>query len=143
LDDVITLADAQAVRDAERDRLDTELAQADSYIPSAPMLQGQWKGIVWPADEMAERDPPTGVVRTVLEKIGRASVTVPSGFVRPSFAKRSVPRPTDDVTVNTGYPSQTTTSCKESAPKHREGCRLGLGHSRSELLTLRFTNQPS
>jgi hypothetical protein len=50
------------------------------------MLQGQWKGIVWPADEMAERDPPTGIARTVLEKIGRASVTIPSGFVRPFLA---------------------------------------------------------
>ena len=70
------------MRDAERVRLDTELAQADAYIPSAPMLQGHWKGIVWPADETAERDPPTGVARTVLENIGRASVTVPSGFVR-------------------------------------------------------------
>ena len=70
------------MRDAERLRLETGLAQADSYIPVAPMLQGQWKGIVWPADQIADRDPPTGVVRTVLENIGRASVTVPSGFVR-------------------------------------------------------------
>jgi probable 2-oxoglutarate dehydrogenase E1 component DHKTD1 len=70
------------VRDAERVRLDTVLARADTYIPVASMLQGQWIGIVWPADEIADRDPPTGVVRTVLENIGRASVTVPSGFVR-------------------------------------------------------------
>ena len=75
------------MRDAERVRLDTELARADAYIPSAPMLQGQWKGIVWPADEAAEHDPPTGVARTVLEEIGQASVTVPSGFVRPFLAK--------------------------------------------------------
>jgi probable 2-oxoglutarate dehydrogenase E1 component DHKTD1 len=87
LDDVITPAEAQAVRDAERVRLDTELARADTYIPSAPMLQGRWKGIVWPADETAEYDPPTGAARTVLEKIGQASVTVPSGFVRPFLAK--------------------------------------------------------
>lgn len=76
------------MRDGERVRLDAELARADTYIPSAPMLQGQWKGIVWPADEKAERDPPTGVARTVLEKIGRASVTVPSGFVRPFLTRR-------------------------------------------------------
>jgi probable 2-oxoglutarate dehydrogenase E1 component DHKTD1 len=82
LDDVITPADAQAVRDAERVRLDIGLAQAGTHIPVAPMLQDQWIGIVWPADEIAVRDPPTGVVRTVLENIGRASVTVPSNFVR-------------------------------------------------------------
>lgn len=73
------------MRDAERVRLDTGLAQADTYTPVAPMLQGQWIDIVWPADEIVDRDPPTGVVRTVLENIGRASVTVPSGFVRDSF----------------------------------------------------------
>ena len=87
LDDVITPADAQAVRDAERVRLDTGLAQVDTHIPLAPMLQGQWIDIVWPADEKADRDPPTGVVRTVLENIGRASVTVPSDFVRESLPK--------------------------------------------------------
>jgi probable 2-oxoglutarate dehydrogenase E1 component DHKTD1 len=75
------------VRDAERVRLDTGLAQADTYTPVAPMLQGQWMDIVWPADEIADRDPPTGVVRTVLENIGRASVTVPSGFVREFLPK--------------------------------------------------------
>jgi probable 2-oxoglutarate dehydrogenase E1 component DHKTD1 len=75
------------VRDAERVRLGTGLAQADTYIPVAPMLQGQWMGIVWPADEIADRDPPTGVVRTNLENIGRASVTVPSDFVRELLPK--------------------------------------------------------
>jgi probable 2-oxoglutarate dehydrogenase E1 component DHKTD1 len=75
------------VRDAERVRLDTGLAQADTHIPVAPMLQGQWIGTVWPADKIADRDPPTGVVRTVLENIGRASITVPSGFVREFLPK--------------------------------------------------------
>ncbi|KAI0297773.1 dehydrogenase E1 and transketolase domain-containing protein 1 [Multifurca ochricompacta] len=80
-DDVITSAHAQAVRDAARSRLDVELAQADTYTPTATtMLQGQWKGIVWPADKKAERNPATGVAREVLEGVGRASVMVPSGF---------------------------------------------------------------
>ena len=81
-DDVITSAEAQGVRDAIRNRLDAELAQADAYIPTTTMLQGQWKGLVWPASEQAEHSPPTGVTRDVLEKAGRASVTVPAGFVR-------------------------------------------------------------
>lgn len=75
------------MRDAERVRLETGLAQVDTYIPVAPMLQGQWTDIVWPADEIADRDPPTGVARTVLEKIGQASVTVPSDFVREFLPK--------------------------------------------------------
>ena len=81
-DDVITSAEAQGVRDAIRNRLDAELAQADAYIPTTTMLQGQWKGLVWPASEQAMHNPPTGVTRDVLEKAGRASVTVPAGFVR-------------------------------------------------------------
>ncbi|KAH9959953.1 dehydrogenase E1 and transketolase domain-containing protein 1 [Russula dissimulans] len=79
-DNIITPADAQAVRVAARARLDAELSQADQYTPSMQMLQGHWNGIVWPADETAERDPSTGVAYHVLEKVGRASVTVPSGF---------------------------------------------------------------
>ena len=120
------------MRDSERIRLDTGLAQVDTYIPVAPMLQGQWVGIVWPADEKADRDPPTGVVRTVLENIGRASVTVPSGFVREFLPKLSIAQLTDNVIINIGNPPQTTAPCKEPAAEHREGCRLGLGHSRSK-----------
>ncbi len=82
---MITSADAQGVRDAIRARLDAELAQADAYVPTTAMLQGQWKGLVWPASEKAEHDPATGVAREVLEKVGRASVAVPSGFVRSPY----------------------------------------------------------
>ena len=82
-DDVLTSTEAQGVRDAIRNRLDAELAQADAYTPITTMLQGQWKGLVWPASEQAEHDPTTGVAQEVLEKAGRASVTVPPGFVRP------------------------------------------------------------
>jgi probable 2-oxoglutarate dehydrogenase E1 component DHKTD1 len=82
-DGIITPAEAQSVRDTARASLDAEVSKVDTYVPNAPMLQGQWKDIVWPADETAEHDPSTGVARNVLEKVGHASVTVPSGFVRP------------------------------------------------------------
>ena len=55
------------------------------------MLQGQWKGLVWPASEQAEHDPPTSVTRDVLAKTGRASVTVPAGFVRFRFTSHALP----------------------------------------------------
>jgi probable 2-oxoglutarate dehydrogenase E1 component DHKTD1 len=45
------------------------------------MLQDQWSGMVWPASEEARSDPDTGVERETLKAIGRASVTVPDGFV--------------------------------------------------------------
>ncbi|KAH9027590.1 dehydrogenase E1 and transketolase domain-containing protein 1 [Lactarius hengduanensis] len=79
-DDVLTSAGAQGVRDAIRGHLDAGLAQADAYIPTTTMLQGQWKGLVWPASEKAEHNPATGVTREVLEKAGRASVAVPADF---------------------------------------------------------------
>jgi probable 2-oxoglutarate dehydrogenase E1 component DHKTD1 len=70
------------VRDAARGVLDSGLTQADAHIPNAAMFQAQWKGMVWPAAEKAEHDPATGIAHEVLERVGRASVTVPSGFVR-------------------------------------------------------------
>lgn len=52
-----------------------------SYVPLPPTFQGQWEGMVWPASEEARHNPETGVDRTVLERVGRASITVPEGFV--------------------------------------------------------------
>jgi probable 2-oxoglutarate dehydrogenase E1 component DHKTD1 len=46
------------------------------------MLEGQWKGVVWPASAEAAHDPVTGVDVDILKDIGRASVKVPEGFVR-------------------------------------------------------------
>ena len=120
------------MRVAERARLDTELAQADKYAPSVQMLQGHWNGIVWPGDETAERDPSTGVANHVLEKVGRASVTVPSGFVRPFLRESS--RSSVELTRNAGDPPEATAPCKKPAAGNREGRRLGLGHGRSEWL---------
>lgn len=70
------------MRHVVRGVLDSELTQADAHIPNAAVLQAQWKGMVWPAAEKAEHDPATGIAHEVLERVGRASVTVPSGFVR-------------------------------------------------------------
>jgi len=53
----------------------------DGYAPAASMLQDQWREMVWPANDSAEHDPPTGVRKEVLEKIGRASVSIPNEFV--------------------------------------------------------------
>lgn len=47
------------------------------------MLQGQWTGMVWPASTDAIHNPLTGVERDILTKVGKASVAVPDGFVRP------------------------------------------------------------
>lgn len=50
--------------------------------PQESMLKEQWSGMVWPADPKAQHDPDTGVDSETLQKVGKASVTVPEGFVR-------------------------------------------------------------
>ena len=52
-----------------------------SYVPPPLTFQAEWSGMVWPASEEARHDPETGVDRTVLERVGRASIAVPEGFV--------------------------------------------------------------
>jgi probable 2-oxoglutarate dehydrogenase E1 component DHKTD1 len=52
-----------------------------SYVPPPLTFQAEWAGMVWPANEEARHDPETGVDRTVLERVGRASIAVPEGFV--------------------------------------------------------------
>ena len=52
-----------------------------SYVPPPLTFHADWSGMVWPASEEARHDPETGVDRTVLERVGRASIAVPEGFV--------------------------------------------------------------
>jgi probable 2-oxoglutarate dehydrogenase E1 component DHKTD1 len=71
-----------SIRTAYKSQLEAALAKVSSHEPSASMLGGQWWGMVWPADaSAAERSPETGVEQDLLKNIGRASVTVPEGFV--------------------------------------------------------------
>ena len=50
-------------------------------MPPPLKFQAEWAGMVWPASEEAMHDPETGVDKTVLERVGRASIAVPEGFV--------------------------------------------------------------
>lgn len=43
-------------------------------------MGGAWKGMVWPASTEADHHPETGIERSLLEKVGRASVKVPENF---------------------------------------------------------------
>ncbi|KAL0960260.1 hypothetical protein HGRIS_011890 [Hohenbuehelia grisea] len=86
---ILDPAQVDKVRTSYKQHLTEELTKADGFkattamIPGQPtgMFAGQWKGIVWPASAEAERNPDTGVDTDVLAKIGKASVTVPEGFV--------------------------------------------------------------
>lgn len=80
-ENVITRESAKSLRESYKAYLNDELTQADSFVPSAHMLEKQWSGLVWPASEEADRNPDTGVDQDALVRIGRASVDVPEGFV--------------------------------------------------------------
>ena len=51
------------------------------YVAPPLTLHADRSGMVWPASEKAKLDPETGVDRTILERVGRASIAVPEGFV--------------------------------------------------------------
>ncbi|CCM02167.1 uncharacterized protein FIBRA_04245 [Fibroporia radiculosa] len=81
--EVITEEEAAAVRSSYKLTLNSELAAANSYIPTidnTPMLCDQWHGLVWPASTEAQHNPTTGVAGDTLLRVGRASVAVPTGF---------------------------------------------------------------
>ena len=58
-----------------------------SYVPPPLTFNADWSGMVWPASEESKHDPETGVDRTVLERVGRASIAVPEGFVSFIFSQ--------------------------------------------------------
>ncbi|KAJ7147082.1 Transketolase, pyrimidine binding domain-containing protein [Mycena crocata] len=69
-----------SIRTTYRSELDAALLRLSSHVPSASMLEKQWKGMVWPASSSAERNPETGVKQEQLQDVGRASVKIPEGF---------------------------------------------------------------
>lgn len=78
---------ATSTRTSYKSFLTSQLEAAESRAPvkaDAVMFKGSWGGMVWPENSDAVRDPDTGVDRETLVRVGRASVTVPDGFVRVS-----------------------------------------------------------
>ncbi|KAF8158979.1 dehydrogenase E1 and transketolase domain-containing protein 1 [Mycena galopus ATCC 62051] len=74
-----------SVRAAYKSELEAALSRVSSHVPSASMLEKQWKGMVWPASPSADRKPETGVEAEQLKAVGRASVQIPEGFeIHPS-----------------------------------------------------------
>ncbi|KIM37025.1 hypothetical protein M413DRAFT_448750 [Hebeloma cylindrosporum] len=101
-EEVLSAQDIVSVRESYKSHLETELAKVDGYFPTASMLQDQWSGMVWPASEAAERDPPTGVKIQVLEKVGKASVAVPDGFTIHPKLERHVKNRLKSIESGTG-----------------------------------------
>ena len=69
------------VRRSYKTQLESELATTPSYVPTVSRLEEQWTGMVWPTSKDAIHDPATGVNESSLQKVGKASVAVPEGFV--------------------------------------------------------------
>lgn len=79
---IVSPQDILDSRNSYKSYLEAELARASTYVPTFSRLKEQWEGIVWSTDESASHSPATGVHKSVLEKVGQASVAVPEDFVR-------------------------------------------------------------
>lgn len=77
-------SDITELRTGYKTHLEGELAKVPGYVPTASVLEGQWKGITWPGSAAAEHTPKTGVSEDILRQVGKASVEIPNGFVRQS-----------------------------------------------------------
>ena len=82
-ENILTEEAAGTVRARHKDFLASELAAAPAHKPGSnlSMLTGQWSGVTWPGSDDAVREPDTGVDADTLKGVGKASVTVPEGFV--------------------------------------------------------------
>ncbi len=78
---VLTAEEVSDVRNSYKSYLESELASAPSYVPTTFMLKGHWNGIVWPNSKESNHRPETGVDQPILERVGKASVAIPEGFV--------------------------------------------------------------
>ena len=74
-DDIVTL------RNDYKKYLDAQLEASKCFVPVNKSLGGKWKAMVMPNGQDAIRDPETGVDADTLTNIGKASVSVPDGFV--------------------------------------------------------------
>lgn len=86
--EVLSPGDPQSFRDAYKSYLDSQLADVQSYKPTADMLGGKWSGLIWPESPTTStvpskllQHPDTGVELDVLRRLGQYSVELPAGFV--------------------------------------------------------------
>ena len=78
----MTAEEIIAVRKSHKALFEEKLAAVASFEPAVPTPNDQWRTMVWPASEMAKKDPDTGVSEETLRDVGKASVTISSeGFV--------------------------------------------------------------
>ena len=76
-ENILTASDVSSVRASYKPDLEAELAEVASYVAPPLTFHADWSGMVWPASEEAKHDLETGVDRTVLDRVGRASIAVP------------------------------------------------------------------
>lgn len=79
----MTAEEIAGARKSHKALLEERFAAVSSFEPTFPTPNDQWRTMVWPADEKAEKNPDTGVSEETLRNVGKASVTISSeGFVR-------------------------------------------------------------
>ncbi|TFK48888.1 dehydrogenase E1 and transketolase domain-containing protein 1 [Heliocybe sulcata] len=122
---VISREDATALRSSYKAHLDKQLSKVDEYVPKVKLGQGHWKGIVWPADPAADRDPDTGLDGEVLKGIARASVAVPDGFKIHPRLQRHVKHRLQSVEGGSGL-DWATAEAMAFGSLMREGCDVRI-----------------
>jgi len=78
---IVSPKDISDSKNLYKSYLEAQLTESSTYIPTNSRLKEQWKGIVWSTDKSANHSPQTGVHKSVLEKVGKASVAIPEDFV--------------------------------------------------------------
>nr|XP_019012250.1 oxoglutarate dehydrogenase (succinyl-transferring), E1 component [Kwoniella pini CBS 10737]OCF51031.1 oxoglutarate dehydrogenase (succinyl-transferring), E1 component [Kwoniella pini CBS 10737] len=87
---VLTEETSSQARKTYTAHLEEQFNQIDKYMAKSDMLQGKWSNYVWPAGPQAEHHPETGVQKSELVEIAKASVTLPENFSIHSRLKRHV-----------------------------------------------------
>lgn len=77
---VITAKDVASHRQATTQALESKLEQAETFEPEFPPMAYPWSEMTWTPESSSALQ--TGANTEALQEAGKASVTVPEGFVR-------------------------------------------------------------
>ena len=105
----MTAEEIAEARKSHKASLEEKLAAVSSFEPTLPTPSDQWREMVWPASDEAQKNPDTGLSEETLRNVGKASVTIsPEGFVR--FLARSLLSQYSHI-YDSGNPSPSKTPC--------------------------------
>ncbi|WWC60118.1 oxoglutarate dehydrogenase (succinyl-transferring), E1 component [Kwoniella dejecticola CBS 10117] len=87
---ILSAEQASQSRKSYTARLEEHFGLIDAYKADSDMLKGKWKDFVWPAGPQAKLYPETGISKSFLIDIAKASVILPDNFNIHSRLKRHI-----------------------------------------------------